>query len=86
MELLESVVAPKAGALRGLTGTLSRFATEGSRHLLTLGLCPLLSRQYSSGSKIQVDERSASVITQILTPVILSVYTDINRNPCSSES
>ena len=42
--------------------------------------------QYSSGSKIQVDERLASVITQILTPVILSVYTDISRNPCSSES
>jgi hypothetical protein len=34
-----------------------------------------LSRQgqYSSGSKIQVDERSASVMIQILAPVMLSV-------------
>ena len=29
--------------------------------------------QYSSGSRIQVDDRSASVITQILAPVIPSV-------------
>jgi hypothetical protein len=47
-----------------------------------LARCP---RQYSSGSKIQVDERPASVITQILTPV-LRLYTDISRNPCSSET
>jgi hypothetical protein len=33
--------------------------------------------QYSSGSNIQVDERSACVITQILPPVIPRVYTDI---------
>jgi len=31
---------------------------------------------------MQVDEQSASVIIQILTRVILSVYTDISRNPC----
>jgi hypothetical protein len=42
--------------------------------------------QYSSGSKTHVDDRLACAITQILTPVILSVYTDISRNPCSRES
>src|ERR1700722_18140030 len=49
------------------------------QHLLYSSLRP---RQYSSDSKMQVDEQSASVIIQILTRVILSVYTDISRNPC----
>ena len=48
-------------------------------------LCINRLRQYSSGNRIVVAERSASLMTQILVPV-RSVYAESGRNPCSSEN
>src|SRR5712691_12959867 len=43
------------------------------------------SLQYSSGSKIVVAERSASVIIQRRSPALV-VYADRMRNPCCTEN
>ena len=51
---------------------LSRFATEGMKVFgINTRFALLRPGQYSPVSKIQVDERSASVITQSLSPALV---------------